>query len=297
MPSSASSSPPSPPRFPARRIGRVRPDAIRASGFAGWAAVNGIGEVEWKDTALAPIAPSPAPAALERVKARLFEPPRGPAGPDDSVDLLTAPGEAAEVRGVVRALLREAARGVPFEDMGVILPRPQEYAPLFTDLLARLGIPCRLHPSLPLRFGRTARSLLLLLRCRGLRRAEVMEFLTFAPVPFAEMLGEDVTPRPAQWDAMSRDIGIVSGLDRWIVGLRGQAEAEREEAARETDPERAARRRRRAADAEALLRIVELLSGTLDALERRGLVAGLVGAPARGRGPVARTRARPRGGR
>ncbi|HZM51016.1 MAG TPA: hypothetical protein VFE68_11005, partial [Vicinamibacteria bacterium] len=253
-------------RFPARRIGRVRPDAIRASGFAGWAAVNGIGEVEWKDTALAPIAPSPAPAALERVKARLFEPPSGPAGPDDSVDLLTAPGEAAEVRGVVRALLREAARGVPFEDMGVILPRPQEYAPLFTDLLARLGIPCRLHPSLPLRFGRTARSLLLLLRCRGLRRAEVMEFLTFAPVPFAEMLGEDVTPRPAQWDAMSRDIGIVSGLDRWIVGLRGQAEAEREEAARETDPERAARRRRRAADAEALLRIVELLSGTLDAL-------------------------------
>src|SRR6185436_16344461 len=75
-------------RFPARRIGRVRPDAIRASGFAGWAAVNGIGEVEWKDTYLAPIAPSPAPAALERVKARLFEPPSGPAGPDDSVDLL-----------------------------------------------------------------------------------------------------------------------------------------------------------------------------------------------------------------
>jgi ATP-dependent helicase/nuclease subunit B len=253
-------------RFPVRRIARVRPHAIRASGFAGWAAVNGIGEVEWKDTVLAPVAPSPAPPTLARVKARLFEPPSGPAAPDDSVDLLTAPGEAAEVRGVVRALLREAARGVPFEDMGVILPRPQEYAPLFTDLLARLGIPCRLHPSLPLRFGRTARSLLLLLRCRGLRRAEVMEFLTFAPVPFAEMLGEDVTPRPAQWDAMSREIGIVSGLDRWIVGLRGQAETEREEAAREADPERAARRRRRAADADALLRIVELLSGTLDAL-------------------------------
>ena len=93
-----------------------------------------------------------------------------------------------------------------------------------------------------------------------------MEFLTFAPIPFAEMLGEDVTPHPAQWDAMSRDIGIVSGLDRWIVGLRGQAETDREEAARENDPERAARRRRRAEDADALLRIVELLSGTLDAL-------------------------------
>src|SRR5258707_346973 len=253
-------------RFPVRRIGRVRPPAIQASGFAGWAAVNGIREVEWKETELAAIAPSPAPAALARVKARLFEPPSGPADRDDSVDLLTAPGEAAEVLGVVRALLREAALGVPFEDMGVILPRPQEYAPLFTDLLARLGIPCRLHPSLPLRFGRTARSLLLLLRCRGLRRAEVMEYLTFAPIPFAEMLGEDVTPRPAQWDAMSRDIGIVSGLDRWIVGLRGQAETDRGEAARENDPERAERRRRRAADAAALPRVVELLSCTLDAL-------------------------------
>jgi len=253
-------------RFPVRRIGRVRPPAIAASGFAGWAAVNGIREIEWKETELAAIAPPPSGAALERVKARLFEPPSGPGDRDDSVDLLTAPGEAAEVRGIVRALLREAARGVPFEDMAVILPRAQEYAPLFTDLLARLGIPCRLHPSLPLRFGRTARSLLLLLRCRGLRRAEVMELLTFAPIPFAEMLGEDVTPHPAQWDAMSRDIGIVSGLDRWIVGLRGQAETDREEAARESDPERAARRRRRAADADALLRIVELLSGTLDAL-------------------------------
>jgi ATP-dependent helicase/nuclease subunit B len=253
-------------RFPVRLLRRLRPPAIRAAGFAGWAAAHGLHEVEWKDTPLAAVAPPPAPAALDRVKSRLFEPPHGPAERDDSVDLLTAPGEAAEVRGVVRALLREAARGVPFEDMAVILPRPQEYAPLLTDLLTRLGIPCRLHPSLPLRFGRTARSLLLLLRCRGLRRAEVMEFLTFAPIPFAEMLGDDVTPRPAQWDALSRDIGIVSGLDRWIVGLRGQAETEREEAAREKDAERAERRRRRAADAEALLRIVELLSGTLDAL-------------------------------
>ena len=103
--------------------------------------------------------------------------------------MLTAAGEAAEVRAIVRRLLREAARGVPFEDMGVVLPRPETYAPLFTDLLARLGIPHRLHPSLPLRFGRAARSLLLLFRCRGLERPAVMEFLTFAPVPFEELLG------------------------------------------------------------------------------------------------------------
>ncbi len=260
-------------RFPVRQLARTRPDALRASGFAQWAGAHGIRETTWAQTSLAPIAPPTAgsagasPAALERVKARLFEPPAGPAAADESVDLVTAPGEAAEVRAIVRALVREAERGVAFEDMGVILPRPADYAPLFTDLLARLGVPYRLHPSLPLRFGRTARSLLLLFRCRGLPRAEVMEFLTFAPVPFAEMLGEDVTPRPAQWDALSREVGIVSGLDRWMVGLRGCAETEHEEAGREADPDRAQRRRRRAADAEALLRVVELLSGTLDSLD------------------------------
>jgi RecB family exonuclease len=253
-------------RFPVRLLARTRPSALRSSGFAGEAGGQGIRETPWEDTVLAALAPPPAPPALARVKARLFEPPSGGPEGDDSVDLMTAPGEGAEVRAVVRALLREAARGVPFEDMGVILPRPHEYAALFTDLLGRLGIPYRLHPSLPLRFGRTARSLLLLFRCRGLPRAEVMELLTFAPIPFAEMLGEDETPRPAQWDALSREVGIVSGLERWIVGLRGHAEKEREEAVREAEPERAERRRRRGADADALLRVVELLASTLDAL-------------------------------
>jgi ATP-dependent helicase/nuclease subunit B len=253
-------------RFPVRLLARDRPAALRASGFAGWAPGHGIREAQWSETALAPLAPPPPPAALERVKARVFEPPSGRPEKDDSVLLLTAPGEAAEVRAVVRALLAEAARGVPFEDMGVILPRPQEYAPLFTDLLGRLGIPHRLHPSLPLRAGRTARSLLLLFRCRGLPRPEVMEFLTFAPIPFSEMLGEESTPRPAQWDALSRETGIVSGLERWMMGLRGQAEIERDQAAREAEPDRAERRRGRAGDAEALLRVVELLAGTLDAL-------------------------------
>jgi ATP-dependent helicase/nuclease subunit B len=253
-------------KLPTRLLARPRPAPLHASGFAAWAARHGIRETGWADTPLAAVAPQADPPALGRVKARLFEPPGGGPERDGSVELLTAPGEAAEVRAVVRVLLREAARGVPFEDMAVIVPRAEEYAPLFTDLLGRLRVPYRLHPSLPLRFGRTARSLMLLFRCRGVPRAEVMEFLTFAPVPFAEVLAEDQVARPAQWDALSRETGIVSGLDRWIVGLRGQAEVERESAAREAEPYRRERRLQRAADALSLLRVVELLSATLDAL-------------------------------
>jgi len=251
---------------PTRFIARDRPRALAFTSFAAWGTSHGITPAGWSETVLAPLAPPPPPVGLGRLRQSLFEPPTGESAFGDSVELLTAPGEAAEVRTLVRRLLREAERGVPFEEMGVILPRPEEYAPLFTDLLSRLGIPFKLHPSLPLRFGRCARSLLLLFRCRGLSRAAVMEFLTFAPVPFTELLGEDASSRTAQWDAISRDAGIVSGLERWIIGLRAYAELEREGADADERPERADRRRQRAAEADDLLRVVELLSATLDSL-------------------------------
>ncbi len=255
--------------LPVRVLRRALPPSLRPASFRGRMAARGVAEADWTDTPLAPLAPAPPPSSLLRLREGLFEESRG-AGlevEDGAVELVTAPGEAAEVRSIARRLLREAARGVGFEDMGVFLPRPETYAPLFTDLLTRLGIPHRLHPSLPLRFGRAARSLLLLFRCRGLERPAVMEFLTFAPVPFEVLLGPDVPPRPARWDEMSREAGIVSGLSRWILGLRAWGEAEREAGEQEKDPDRRERRLRHVTDAEALLRVVELLGGTLDALD------------------------------
>jgi ATP-dependent helicase/nuclease subunit B len=257
-------------RFPVRVLRRELPAALRPSSFRARLASLGVQEVDWTETALAPVAPGAPPPALARLRERLFEPPDGEplagAGrPDHAVELVTAPGEAAEVRAIVRRLLREAARGVPFEEMGVVLPRPKTYAPLFTDLLERLGLPFRLHPSLPLRLGRAARSLLLLFRCRGLERPAVMEFLTFAPIPWTALLGE-VEAEPARWDYLSRDAKIVSGYSRWLVGLRQRAELEREAAESDSDQDRRVRRERNAADADALLRAVEILNATLDSL-------------------------------
>lgn len=275
---------------PARLVARERPAGLGASSFAAWAAGHGVAEVPLEQTVLAGLAPRAAPSSLRRLRTRLFEPPQGEAIRDGAVELVTAPGEAAEVRALVRRLLREAARGVPFEEMGIILPRPEDYAPLVTDLLERLAVPHRLHPSLPLRCGRSARSLLLLFRCRGLARRAVMEFLTFAPVPVLRSLGNESlasssnwgvlsppqTPlvsvedgsqgRPSRWDAISRNAGIVSGLDRWRVGLQAHAQAERAAAADEPAGDRGERRRRGAAEAEALLVVVEALAKTLDGL-------------------------------
>jgi RecB family exonuclease len=251
---------------PVRVLRRALPPSLRGASFRGRLAGSGVAEVDWSASPLAPVAPPPPPPSLQRLREALFEPPQGPEATDGAVELVTGPGEAAEVRAVVRRLLREAARGVPFEEMGVVLPRPETYAPLFTDLLGRLGIPHRLHPSLPLRHGRAARSLLLLFRCRGLERPAVMEFLTFAPVPFAVLLGPEAPAEPTRWDYLSREAGIVSGLSRWILGLRAWGEAEREAADTEADGDRRARRLRHVAEAESLLRVVELLGGTLDSL-------------------------------
>ncbi|HWX23523.1 MAG TPA: hypothetical protein VN083_00710, partial [Vicinamibacteria bacterium] len=252
--------------IPLRLVGLELPSGLRTGSFGEWALAHGLQSVPASETILAPLEPPPLPEGLLRLRRTLFEPPSSPPCRDGSVELVTAPGESAEVKAVVRRLLREAGRGVPFEEMGVILPDPVTYAPLFTDLLERLGIPHRLHPSLPLRFGRASRALQLLFRCRGLERSAVMEFVTFAPIPFGELLGEGVTPKPAQWDALSREARIVSGLDRWIVGLRAYAASEEDAARLEADPDRRARRERRVADAEGLLRIVELLAAALELL-------------------------------
>ena len=249
---------------PMRRLAGPLPRSLHRASFAAWAQSVPIAAVTVADTALAPLATTHEPGPrLERLRLSLFEPPQGEPLDDPSVELVTAPGEAAEVRALARRILREAARGVPFEEMGVLLPRPEEYTRLITDLLSRLGIPHRLHPSLPLRYGRAGRSLLLLFRCRGLRRSEVMEFLTFAPVPFDERLGEGVVPRPAQWDVLSREAGIVSGLERWAKGVAAFIREQEQEIARATEDARRDRHRRRIEDAHALLRVVTQLDATL----------------------------------
>jgi RecB family exonuclease len=254
-------------RFPVRLVRRECPPSLEPGSFRAWARDHGIAEVDWEDTVLAPLAPPPPTPGLLRLRTRLFEAPEGGRVIGGDVELVTAAGEAGEVRALARRLLREAGRGVPFEDMGVVIPRADRYAPLFADLFDRLGIPFQLHPSLPLRSGRLARSLLLFFRSRGLLRASVMEFLTFAPIPFASFAGAQARTEPSRWDQISRDARIVSGLDRWQAGLVTHARGEREAADRERDEERARRRRRSAEDAEACLRVVEALAADLDRLD------------------------------
>ena len=234
--------------------------------FCTWATRHALTSVPPSSSLLTPLWDGPVPEGLRRLQGLLFAPPEGGEISDGAVAFVTAPGEAAEARAITRRILEQARRGVPFEEMAVLLPRPDPYVTLFAELLDRLGVPFRVHPSLPLSTTRLGRSLCLLLRCRGLERGAVMEFLTFAPIPVAAMLGAEARPQPGLWDQVSREAGIVSTLERWIIGLRHLSECYREEAEGIEDERGKARLLRWIEATEQLLRLVEVLAGTLDSL-------------------------------
>jgi len=88
--------------------------------------------------------------ALERVRERLFEPPRGePLDPDDSLHLVSAPDPAREVRAAARACLAWAAEGVPFWEMALAYRHGDAYRPLVEAAFAEANIPVYLHEGSP----------------------------------------------------------------------------------------------------------------------------------------------------
>ncbi|MCU0242238.1 MAG: exodeoxyribonuclease V subunit gamma [Vicinamibacteria bacterium] len=211
----------------------------------------------------------PPCAGLVRLVHQIFEPQLRPDARDESVAFVSAATEAAEAMSIVRRLLREAERGVLWDEMGILLPRGDQALPLYCDLLARLGIPYALHSPLPLGRTRPARALRLLLRCRGLAREAVLEFLSSAPIPFETLLGSDARVSLSLWDTLGRETGIIAGQLHWMLALRSCVTRLGAEAERSDEETEAARLRAKSAAAEDLLRLIELLTPILDGLAGR----------------------------
>lgn len=129
--------------------------------------------------------PAQVPGALDRLQRHLFAEDTPPAGAlDDSVVMFSAPGEGREAVEIARRLLAEAARGVPFDEMAVLLRAPQTYLSLLEHALDRAGVPAwyfrgtrRPDPS--------GRALLALLTCaeEGLSARRFAEYVSLGQVP------------------------------------------------------------------------------------------------------------------
>ena len=175
---------------------------------------------------------SAAPSSLGRVQQYLFvETTPGEALLDDSVTLDSAAGEMQECVAIARRIHAEARRGVPFDQIAVLLHSPTRYAPYLEEALARAGVPAwfargtkRPEPG--------GRALLALLNCAAERFSarRFAEYLALAQVP--EAVPESTANNRNQPLA---DGGFVPADPEFLppgLGLNSQVPAD----ARETDP-------------------------------------------------------------
>jgi hypothetical protein len=135
---------------------------------------------------------------------------------DRTVSVIAAPSEAQEVREIAREILRLAhEEDIPFHEMAILLRSLDLYGCLIQETFQRLHIPIYLQGGVPLSRSQIGKGVLLLLDLVGsnLRRSEVMEFLTFAPIAWSRFFQEE--PSPSQWDLITREAGIVEGRTQW----------------------------------------------------------------------------------
>ncbi|MGE0392929.1 MAG: PD-(D/E)XK nuclease family protein [Vicinamibacterales bacterium] len=172
-----------------------------------------------------------AETALTRLRRHLFRrDTRPPAGAvDDSLQIWSAPGEAREAIEIARRLLDEARRGVPFDEMAVLLRSPQAYAALLEHACRRAGVPIWSERGAQ-RPDAAGRAWLALLSCgaEGLPASRFAEYLSLGQVPRGDAGG--VAPVRGD-DPFGRDAAGEPGTDDVVDGAA--------DAGAEADPLRA----------------------------------------------------------
>ena len=154
--------------------------------------------------------PTAAPSASSK-------PPPRPA------HLLVTSDTGEEVRSVVRSIAAAAHAGTPFHRMAILYWRQETYAALIAEQLAAAGIPIAGPSTDRLAATPVGRMLKGIVDLVGsdLPREEVMRWLTSCPVkpPSAGF-------SPSRWDAISREAGVVVGIDQWRDRLANYAAAQ-----------------------------------------------------------------------
>ncbi|HEY1909334.1 MAG TPA: PD-(D/E)XK nuclease family protein, partial [Vicinamibacterales bacterium] len=122
---------------------------------------------------------------LECLRRFVFQTERPPVRePSGDVRLFSAPGEGREAVEIVRRVLDEAARGVPFDQMAVFLRAPQHYLGLLEHACARGDVPVYFDRGTR-RPDPAGRAFVALLNCAadGLSAKRFDEYLSLGQVP------------------------------------------------------------------------------------------------------------------
>jgi len=138
---------------------------------------------------------APAACDLANLRRYIFQADRPPVRePAGDVRLFSAPGEGREAVEIVRRVLDEAARGVPFDEMAVFLRTPQQYLGLLEHACARGDVPVYFDRGTS-RPDPAGRAFVALLSCAvdGLSAKRFDEYLSLGQVP---QFADAATTRP-----------------------------------------------------------------------------------------------------
>ncbi|MGE0788260.1 MAG: PD-(D/E)XK nuclease family protein [Sandaracinaceae bacterium] len=131
-----------------------------------------------------PIEEPPAATALGRLRAELFAAEPAPGAIDESVEVLSAPGESRECVEIARRVLRAAQRGVPFDRVAILAHDAERYRAHLVEALGRARIPAYFSRG-TVRPDPSGRALLALLACKEERLSAraFAEYLSLGVVP------------------------------------------------------------------------------------------------------------------
>ena len=178
--------------------------------------------------------------------------------------LLVVPDTGEEVRSVVRSVAAAAHAGAPFHRIAILYWQREPYAALIAEQLAAAGIPVAGPSTQTLAATPVGRMLTGIVALAGgdLPREEVMRWLTSCPVKAAPDRYS-----PSRWDAVSREAGVVAGIEQWRDRLKNYAAAQQRTTTRQDEELSAGRESelaQSAAEAWALRSFVLRLHETLN---------------------------------
>ena len=221
--------------------------------------------VEITDAAAHGSSSATSPTAIAALQERLFDEQGGDRSLGDDVLVLSAPGESRECIEIARHIVREAQRGLRFDEIAVLLRVPAGYRAHLVEALRRAGVPAYFTQG-AVRPDPSGRALLALLACAAERLSAraFAEYLSLGVVPNAtpqgqpppapppperwtppiddevtglETVGETppevdappgdgAAPRaPRRWERLLVDAAVIGGLDRWRRRLEGLSRA------------------------------------------------------------------------
>lgn len=170
-----------------------------------------------------PLASETTNDALHRLSTQLFAEVHESGPLDETVEVLSAPGESRECAEIARRVIAAAERGVRFDRMAVLAHAPARYRAHLVEALGRARIPAHFSRG-TVRPDPSGRALLALLACRedDLSARAFAEYLSLGVVPDADDGSPPSPERDVAWRPPdTAAVPFEAELDASAEGARG----------------------------------------------------------------------------